>query len=70
MERLDRAIVRVFGDANLVVDPDQVLIKQRSVSNHVLYRWKAFVEAMRLDSTMVDAEPLWGGGRKSGRVRS
>lgn len=51
VKRLHRAIALAFNDAHLRLDPRDVLQEAESVSNHVLYRWRAAVEIAHIEST-------------------
>jgi|HubBroStandDraft_5_1064220.scaffolds.fasta_scaffold23700_3 hypothetical protein len=66
IKRLKLALEMAFGEANLCLDPKNVLLSEESVSNHVLYLWKAIPGVVHLDSTAANAQPIFGGGRKSG----
>jgi hypothetical protein len=48
-----------FHEANLRIDPLDILTVEESVGNQVLYRWKAAVEVVHLDLTAADVKPLW-----------
>ena len=58
VKRLHRALSIVFRRAELRIDPWDVLLVERSVSNHVLYQWKAVVELVHLDLGAPDVEPV------------
>jgi hypothetical protein len=55
VKRLHRALAIVFRRAKLRIEPRDVLLVERSVSNHVLYQWRAVVELVHLDSAAPDA---------------
>jgi len=59
IKRLHRALSLAFHEANLRIDPLDVLTVEESVGNQVLYRWKAKVEVVHLDLTAADVQPLW-----------
>jgi hypothetical protein len=60
MQRLRQALAAAFDEAGLYIDPNDVLVAEESVSNHVLYRWKnAAVEVIHLDSTVANVQPLF-----------
>jgi len=50
IKRLHRALSFAFRKARLRIKPSDVLLVQDSVSNHVLYQWKAVVELIHVDS--------------------
>jgi hypothetical protein len=58
IKRLRRALALAFQEANLPVDPLNVLIVEESVGNQMLYRWKAGVEVVHFDLTSANAQPL------------
>lgn len=60
VKRLKLALSLAFGEANFSFDPENVLQSEESVSNQVLYRWKAIVDVVHLDSTAANAQPLLG----------
>ena len=59
IRRLHRALAMAFHEANLRIDPLDILTVEESVGNQVLYRWKAAVEVVHLDLTAADVKPLW-----------
>jgi hypothetical protein len=61
VKRLKRALAAVFKQANVGVDPADVLVTQDTVSNQVLYRWKCRPEVVHIDSTAAKDQPLLGG---------
>jgi hypothetical protein len=59
IKRLHRALALVFHEANLSIDPFDVLTVEESVGNQVLYQWKASsVEVVHFDLTSANAQPL------------
>lgn len=58
IKRLHRALVIAFREANLRIDPLDVLTVEESVGNQVLYRWKAMVDVVHLDLTAADVQPI------------
>jgi hypothetical protein len=64
IKRLEFALALALGEANLCIDPKDVLLTEESVSNHVLYRWRAIVEVVHLNSTAASAQPIFEGVRK------
>ena len=64
IERLHLALALVFAEAKLHIDPRDVLVAEESVSNHVLYRWKAILEISHLDSTAAIDQSLHGDARE------
>jgi hypothetical protein len=50
IKRLHRALAIAFHEANLRIDPLDVLTVEESVGNQVLYRWKAAVRWFTLIS--------------------
>jgi hypothetical protein len=61
IKRLRRALALVFSEEMLRIDPRDVLVAEESVSNHLLYRWRAVVEVTHVDSTSANVQPIWGG---------
>jgi hypothetical protein len=59
IKRIRSALVVAFDEAELRIDPNDVLVTQESVSNHVLYRWKGIIEVAHLDYTAADVRPLF-----------
>jgi hypothetical protein len=59
IKRLRRALALAFQEANVRINPLDVLTVEESVGNQVLYRWKAAVEVVHLDLTATDVQPLW-----------
>lgn len=57
-KRLRRAIALVLVEAQLRIDPRDILLAKESVSNHVLYQWRAAVEVVHIYSTAKDS-PIW-----------
>ena len=58
VKRLHRALTLAFTDARLRIDPRDVLEVKESVSNHVLYRWRAVADIEHIDSTAKNLQPL------------
>jgi hypothetical protein len=58
IRRLHRALALAFREANLRIDPREVLTVEESVGNQVLYQWKAVVEVVHFDLSRADAQPL------------
>ena len=58
IRRLHKALALAFQDANLGIDPRDVLTVEESVGNQVLYQWKAVVEVIHFDLARADAQPL------------
>lgn len=58
--RLRRALAIAFHEANLRIDPLDILTVEESLGNRVLYRWKAAVEVIHVDLTAANDQPLWG----------
>ncbi len=65
IRRLHRALALMLEVAKVPIDPERVLTKQKAVSNHVLYQWKAIVDVIHCDSTAAKVQPIWGG---NGRI--
>jgi len=59
VRRLHRAFGLAFRDAGLRLDPRSVLLVQPTVSNQVLYRLRASVQWVHIDSVSADVQPLW-----------
>lgn len=59
VRRLHKALALVFHEANLRIDPRNVLTEEKSVGNQVLYRWNATVEVVHCDLKESYAQPLW-----------
>jgi hypothetical protein len=58
IRRLHKALALAFQEANLGIDPRDVLTVEESVGNQVLYQWKAVVEVIHFDLTRADVQPL------------
>lgn len=58
IKRLQRALALAFHEANLRIDPRDVLTIEETVGNQVLYQWKAMVEVVHFDLTRADAQPI------------
>jgi hypothetical protein len=65
-DRLQRALQLAFSEANLRIDPRDVLMELRTVGNEVGYQLKAHCEWVHLDLTTRESQPLLGknGGRR------
>lgn len=67
IRRLVMAIGVAFEEAHISVDPGTVLLTEESVSNQVLYRWKAAsVEVVHVDSTAAGDQPIRGTSSRRG----
>lgn len=64
MKRLRRALAEALGRARLPLNARDVLVTEESVSNQVLYRWKAVVELVNFDSMATRFRPI-GRGNES-----
>jgi hypothetical protein len=60
IHRLHRALALACDEANIRIDPCALLVAEESVSNHLLYRWKAVLEVAHVDSTAADVQPIGG----------
>lgn len=58
VRRLHKSLALAFHEANLRIDPLDVLTVEESVGNQVLYRWRAAVEVVHCDLTRADVQPL------------
>ena len=58
VRRLHKALALAFHEANLRIDPRDVLTVEESVGNQVLYQWKAAVEVVHFDLARADVQPL------------
>lgn len=59
IKRLHRALVLVFQDANLPIDPRKVLVVTETVSNEVGYLLRATCRWTHLDLTAHDSQRFW-----------
>lgn len=57
VKRLHRALTGVFQEAGLLIDPDKVLVVERTVSNEVGYRFRATFLWTHIDLVSRDAKP-------------
>lgn len=64
IKRLKVAIALAFDEANLSLDPETVLQSEESVSNQMLYRWRAIVDVVHINSMAANAQPLLGRSRE------
>lgn len=61
IKRLRDALSMVFQDAKMTIDPDKVLIVQKTVGNEVRFLLKATFSYIHIDLNSRNAQPLCGG---------
>ena len=59
--RLRQALELAFEEANLRIDPRNVLMELKTVGNEVGYQLRANCDWAHLDLTTQESQPLWGG---------
>ena len=67
-DRLHQALHLAFREANLRIDPRNVLIERKTVGNEVGYQMRAGFDWVHVDLTTHESQPLWGGN--GGRRKS